>query len=310
MFKRLAAGIAKTRNNLLGSLKGLFGAKLTIDDATLETLETTLLTADCGIPATERIVAAIRKRGNEPDQDLREALSDEMSALLKPCEQPLEIDPKRTSPFVILVVGVNGAGKTTTIAKIGRRYKDAGFKVMFAAGDTFRAAAVEQLTTWGQRLGIPVIAQATGADPASVLYDACSAAASRGIDVLIADTAGRLHTQANLMGELEKVKRIIGKFDAKAPHETLLVLDATMGQNALSQATLFNEKVTVDALCLTKLDGTAKGGIVFALAESLGLPIRYIGVGEADEDLRDFDAKEFVAALLEDAEFDTDAVEQ
>jgi fused signal recognition particle receptor len=212
----------------------------------------------------------------------------------------------RQTPFVILIVGVNGAGKTTTIAKLGRRLKESGLSVMFAAGDTFRAAAVAQLAEWGRRLDIPVIAQATGADPASVLFDACSAAAARGIDVLLADTAGRLHTQTNLMAELEKVKRVIRKFDPDAPHETMLILDATMGQNALAQAKLFHEKIHLDSVSLTKLDGTAKGGIVFAVSSALSLPIRFIGIGEAFDDLREFEAGAFVEALLGDTEFDRD----
>src|SRR5690606_4982592 len=210
----------------------------------------------------------------------------------------LVIDPAR-KPYVILVVGVNGAGKTTTIGKLARRYKDEGRSVMLAAGDTFRAAAIEQLQAWGERSGIPVIAQHTGADSASVIFDALQAAKSRGVDLLIADTAGRLHTQANLMEELKKVKRVLTKLDPEAPHETLLVLDASTGQHALNQAKKFHEAIDLDGIVLTKLDGTAKGGVIFAIADALKLPIRFIGVGEGAEDLRPFDAGEFVAALLD-----------
>ncbi len=302
MFKRLAEGITKTRNTLRDGLKSVFGKKTPIDDATLEILETTLLLADCGVEATSRIIRAVKANAGRGGTDARAAIAEEMSSMLRVCEGPLEIPTPRTTPFVILVVGVNGVGKTTTIAKIGGRLKEAGLSVMFAAGDTFRAAAVEQLSEWGRRLGIPVIAQAAGADPASVLYDACTAAAARGVDVLLADTAGRLHTQSNLMAELEKVKRVIRKFDAEAPHETMLVLDATMGQNALAQARLFNEQVALDGITLTKLDGTAKGGILFALASALSLPIRFIGIGEKQDDLRPFEAEDFVAALLADAD--------
>ncbi len=238
----------------------------------------------------------------KPDVDIREVVVAEMVDLLAPCEAPLSIPADHSGPFVILIVGVNGAGKTTSIAKIGQRLKASGLSVMFAAGDTFRAAAVEQLSEWGRRLDIPVVAQATGADPASVLFDACAAAKARDIDVLLADTAGRLHTQANLMGELEKVKRVIRKFDPTAPHETMLILDATMGQNALSQARLFHEQIHLDSVSLTKLDGTAKGGIVFALAAALGLPIRFIGIGETYDDLRTFAARDFSAALMADTQ--------
>lgn len=300
MFKRLAEGISRTRNSLLGGLKAALGKKRTLDDATLEALETALLVADCGIDATERIVSAVKAHGSAADADPIAMVVTEMTTLLGACEAPLVIPSRHQGPFVILVVGVNGAGKTTTIAKMGRRLQQAGHSVMFAAGDTFRAAAVEQLSEWGRRLDIPVITQASGADPASVIFDACSAATARGIDVLIADTAGRLHTQSNLMAELEKVKRVIRKFDAQAPHETMLVLDATMGQNALSQAQLFHEQIELDSISLTKLDGTAKGGILFALAQALGLPIRFIGIGEGFDDLQPFSAQEFCRALLAD----------
>lgn len=302
MFKRLAEGISRTRDNLLGGLKSVLGKKRVIDEETLEALESALLVADCGIEATQRIVDRCRASKANPDVDIREVVVAEMVDLLAPCEAPLSIPADHSGPFVILIVGVNGAGKTTSIAKIGQRLKASGLSVMFAAGDTFRAAAVEQLSEWGRRLDIPVVAQATGADPASVLFDACAAAKARDIDVLLADTAGRLHTQANLMGELEKVKRVIRKFDPTAPHETMLILDATMGQNALSQARLFHEQIHLDSVSLTKLDGTAKGGIVFALAAALGLPIRFIGIGETYDDLRTFAARDFSEALMADAQ--------
>ncbi len=301
MFKRLAQGISRTRNNLLGGLKAVLGKKKSIDAGTIDALESSLLIADCGIEATERIINGIKARDPGSEQNLISSVVEEMAAMLTAIEGPLEIPPDKPRPFIILVVGVNGAGKTTTIAKIGRRFKETGLKVMFAAGDTFRAAAVEQLSEWGRRLDIPVIAQSDGADPASVIFDACSAATARDVDVLIADTAGRLHTQENLMSELAKVKRVIKKFDSDAPHETMLILDATMGQNALTQAKLFHEQIGLDSITLTKLDGTAKGGIVFALAAVLDLPIRFIGVGETYDDLHTFNARDFAEAVLVDA---------
>jgi fused signal recognition particle receptor len=220
-----------------------------------------------------------------------------MAGILEPCAVPLVIDPSK-KPFVILMVGVNGAGKTTTVGKLAQRYKSQGLKVMLAAGDTFRAAAVEQLQSWGDRLEIPVIKQGQGADSASVIFDALQSAQARGIDVLIADTAGRLHTQVNLMDELEKIKRVMAKLDADAPQETLLVLDAVTGQNALAQASNFRDAIGISGIVLTKLDGTAKGGMIFNVAEQLQTPIRFIGVGESVEDLRPFDNEEFVDALL------------
>jgi len=294
MFKRLREGIARTRDGLLNKLGRLLGRHEPVDASSLEALETALLVADVGVPATSKIIEAVRQKAGRGDSPLIDLLR----AALAPVEQPLHIPAELGSPFVILVVGVNGVGKTTTIAKLGRRLQAEGHKVMFAAGDTFRAAAVEQLKTWGERLGIPVIAQGPGADPASVIFDAYSAAAARGCDVLLADTAGRLHTQGGLMNELAKIRRVLGKQNPAAPHETLLVLDATMGQNALQQARTFHETAPLDALILTKLDGTAKGGIVFAIADALKLPLRYIGIGEQADDLQPFSATAFVDALL------------
>jgi fused signal recognition particle receptor len=260
--------------------------------------------ADVGMQATKKITSQLtlglaRKQLADNDS-LIAALKRTMAEILAPCALPLQIDATK-KPFVILMVGVNGAGKTTTVGKLAQQFKSQGRKVMLAAGDTFRAAAVEQLQTWGDRLEVPVIKQGQGADSASVIFDALQSAQARGIDVLIADTAGRLHTQMSLMDELEKIKRVMVKLDPEAPHETLLVLDAVTGQNALAQASHFRDSVGVTGLVLTKLDGTAKGGMIFSVAEQLQTPIRYIGVGETVNDLRPFDHEEFVDALLADA---------
>ncbi len=276
-----------------------FGRK--IDDELLEELETLLLTADVGAETTQAIIDDLTGRVKRKELDdpgrLMEVLRELLIARLQPVAQPLTPNVDG-SPFVIMVVGVNGAGKTTTIGKLSQRLSQDGTKVMLAAGDTFRAAAVEQLKTWGERISVPVIAQDTGSDSASVIFDALQAAQARGMDVLIADTAGRLHTQSNLMEELKKIKRVMGKLDPNAPHEVLLVLDGTSGQNALSQAAEFGQAVGVTGLAVTKLDGTAKGGVVFALAQKFGLPIRFIGVGERAADLQVFDPAAFVDALL------------
>ncbi|HYQ39150.1 MAG TPA: signal recognition particle-docking protein FtsY [Pseudomonas sp.] len=300
-FARLRAGLAKTSASIGEGMASLFLGKKAIDDDLLDELETRLLTADVGVEATTAIMQNLTKRVSRKelaDSDaLYQALQEELTAILRPVEQPLAIEVGR-KPYVILVVGVNGAGKTTTIGKLAKKLQDEGKKVMLAAGDTFRAAAVEQLQVWGERNKIPVIAQHTGADSASVIFDAVQAAQARGIDVLIADTAGRLHTKDNLMEELKKVRRVIGKLDDSAPHETLLVLDAGTGQNALSQARLFHQAVGLSGLALTKLDGTAKGGVIFALAKQLPTPIRYVGVGEGIDDLRPFEAEAFVKALF------------
>ena len=300
MFKRLSQGIAKTRQSLVAGIKSLTSSHQGLSSDDTESLETALLMADCGVAATTDLIASTNADLKKHGGDLLQTIRKHVASLLSAAENPAEISRQGDFPYVILVVGVNGAGKTTSIAKMGRHLKDRGLKVMFAAGDTFRAAAVEQLKSWGQRLDIPVVAQETGSDPASVIFDACAAAKSRDYDVLIADTAGRLQTQSNLMAELEKIKRVIAKYDASAPHETVLVIDATMGQNALSQAELFDKQVGLDSMLITKLDGTSKGGIVIALAKKFARPIRYIGVGEGPDDLQHFNAEDFAAALFDD----------
>ncbi|MBL0165314.1 MAG: signal recognition particle-docking protein FtsY [Xanthomonadales bacterium] len=293
------------RERLSGSgfakgLGGLFARNPKLDDDLLDELETCLITADVGVGASTEIVDALRKRVARrefADADaLLAALRGRLVELLKPVENPLDVSGHK--PFVVLMVGVNGAGKTTTIGKLARRFLVDKRSLMLAAGDTFRAAAVEQLQTWGQRNGVPVIAQASGADSASVIFDALQAARSRGVEVLIADTAGRLHTQSGLMDELSKVRRVLAKIDPAAPHEVLMVIDATTGQNAINQVKHFRQAIGVSGLVVTKLDGTAKGGVVFALAREFGLPIRYVGLGEGVEDLRVFDAQAFVDGLL------------
>ncbi len=301
LFTRLKRGLSRTRATITEEMATLVLGKKVIDDELLETLETHLLLADVGVDATEKIIADLtarvsRKELTDP-QALWQQLQQELIAILQPCEQPLAITASK-HPFVILVVGVNGSGKTTTIGKLAKRFQQQGKSVMLAAGDTFRAAAIDQLQVWGERNQISVIAQQSGADSASVIYDAVAAAQARDIDVLIADTAGRLHTQSNLMAELQKVKRVITKLDPNAPHEVMLVLDAGIGQNALVQAQQFNDAVGITGITLTKLDGTAKGGIIFAIANTLGLPLRFIGVGEQIDDLRPFVTTEFVQALL------------
>ena len=291
LFERLKTRLAKTRSSLLGGLGDLFRGRK-IDEELLEELETRLLLADVGVDATRTIIDSLTQQAERKEladgQALIGALQRRMAELLEPCEQTLSIGEQR--PFVILMVGVNGVGKTTTIGKLAKRLQSEGHSVLLAAGDTFRAAAVEQLQAWGERNKVPVIAQHSGADSASVLFDAIEAAKARKIDVVIADTAGRLHTQVNLMEELKKIKRVIGKLDATAPHEILLVVDAGTGQNALNQAREFNDAVGLSGIVLTKLDGTAKGGIIFAIAEKLRVPIRFIGIGEGVDDLRDFKA--------------------
>jgi fused signal recognition particle receptor len=279
----------------------LLGRNPVLDDELLDQIETALITADVGVAASGELIETLRKRMKAREfadaPALLKALRAELLALLAPVAQPLQVDAGR-KPFVILTVGVNGVGKTTTIGKLARRYKDEGRSLMLAAGDTFRAAAVAQLQAWGERNGVAVVAQGQDADPASVAFDALQAAKSRGVDVLIADTAGRLHTQQGLMAELGKIRRVLGKLDPDAPHEVLMVIDGTTGQNAVSQLRQFNAAVNVTGLVVTKLDGTAKGGVVFALAREFGIPIRYAGIGERAEDLRVFDAQAFVDAML------------
>ncbi len=301
LYLRLKSQLKRTRSGLNGMLASLPIGQKEINDDLLEEIEASLIMADVGVDATTEIIRHLTQRVERHQlQDglaLSVALKQELLDILKPCSLPLQI-PTQDTPFVILVVGVNGAGKTTTIGKLAKRLQAQGHSVMLAAGDTFRAAAVEQLQVWGERNNIHVVAQHTGADSASVIYDGLQSAKAKGIDVLIADTAGRLHTKSNLMDELKKVKRIMGKLDEAAPHEVLLVLDAGTGQNALSQAKLFNETVALTGLVLTKLDGTAKGGVIFALAKHTGIPIRFIGIGEGIDDLQDFDAALFVDALF------------
>ncbi len=303
-YARLKRGLSRTGNQLSSGLGTLFLGKKVIDDELLEELESQLLMADMGLEATQRVVTDITGRVSRKELADGEALMQATKAalldIIRPCEQSLE--PMGVAPFVILVVGVNGAGKTTTIGKLAHRLKAEGKSVMLAAGDTFRAAAVEQLQAWGERNDVPVIAQHTGADSASVLFDGLQAAKARGIDVLIADTAGRLQNKAHLMDELEKVVRVMRKLNPTAPHETLLVLDAGTGQNAVSQAEQFDKSVGVSGIVLTKLDGTAKGGVIFAIAQKLARPIRFVGVGEGVEDLRPFEAKPFIDALFDQRE--------
>ena len=299
--QKLDNKLARTRGRFREGLLNFVLGSPKIDEELLEELESQLIMADLGVPVTERVMEAIRHRVSRSEVDdpeaLKRALKEELGSILRPVEMPLEI-PESSEPFVILVVGVNGSGKTTTIGKLARQLTEGGQSVMLAAGDTFRAAAVEQLQTWGERNDVQVISQGSGADSASVIFDGLQSAKARGIDVLIADTAGRLHTQDGLMDELRKVKRVLAKLDSAAPHETLIVLDGGTGQNALNQAQSFHEAMELDGMVITKLDGTAKGGIVFAIAEKLEIPLRFIGVGEQVEDLRVFEADEFVEALL------------
>ena len=300
-FGRMAAGLSKTRSSLTDGLSTLLLGEKEIDDDMLEDLETQLIMADVGVEATqeiiERLTGRVTRKELRNSDALYEALIEELQDMLAVSQKPLVIDSSK-KPYVILMVGINGVGKTTTIGKLAKQFQKRGKSVMLAAGDTFRAAAVEQLQVWGERNDIPVIAQHTGADSASVLFDAVQAATSRNVDILIADTAGRLHNKDNLMQELEKVVRVMKKIDDTAPHEVMLVLDAGTGQNAINQTKHFLQSVGVTGLTLTKLDGTAKGGIIFALAKQFGLPVRYIGVGEGIDDLRPFNADDFTRALF------------
>ena len=299
-FSRLVKGLLKTKQNIGAGFRSFFLGKK-INDELFEELEEQLLIADIGVPTTSKIIKNLTEHASRKElQDaelLYQQLKVEMADILEPVAQPLVIDTTK-KPYVILMVGVNGVGKTTTIGKLARKFQAEGKSVMLAAGDTFRAAAVEQLQVWGERNHIPVVAQSTGSDSASVIFDAMQSAAARNIDILIADTAGRLQNKNNLMDELKKIVRVMKKYDETAPHEIMLTLDAGTGQNAISQAKLFNEAVGLTGISLTKLDGTAKGGVIFAIADQFKLPIRYIGVGEKIEDLREFNAKEFIEALF------------
>lgn len=301
LIGRLRQGLSKTRSRLSEGINSLLLGEKAIDADLLDSIEAQLLSADLGLEATDQIIAALksrldRKQLADPAAFLQ-GLKHELTQILQPCDIPLSVASEH-KPFVILLVGVNGVGKTTTAGKLAKHFKSQGCGVMLAAGDTFRAAAVEQLQVWGERNDVPVVAQASGADSASVIFDAYQSAKARKIDILIADTAGRLHTKDNLMQELEKIVRVLKKQDQRLPDETLLVLDASTGQNSLNQAESFHACVNISGLALTKLDGTAKGGVVFAIAKRLGLPIRFIGVGEQADDLRPFAAAEFVDAIF------------
>ncbi len=300
-FSRIKSGLSRTRHSFTGGLGDLLLGKKEIDDDLLEEIETQLLMADVGVAATQEIIKDLTERSSRKELKdsgaLFEALKISLSDILLPCQGPLEIDSSK-KPYVILMVGVNGVGKTTTIGKMSKHFQSQGKSVMLAAGDTFRAAAVEQLQAWGERNNVPVVAQHTGADCASVIFDAVQSAQAKGIDIVIADTAGRLQNKGHLMQELEKVVRVMKKLDDSAPHEVMLVLDAATGQNALSQAKIFQKVVGVTSVSLSKLDGTAKGGVIFAIAKELQLPVRFIGVGEQIDDLRPFDRDQFIDALF------------
>lgn len=302
LLASLTQGLKKTRDSLTSGLANLILGKKIIDQELIDEIETRLLISDVGVEATQKIIQDLTERVSRKllsdAESLWEALQNELKLMLQPCSQPLVI-PKADKPFVILMVGVNGNGKTTTIGKLAKRLQQEGKKIMLAAGDTYRAAAIEQLQVWGERNQIPVISQQSGADSAAVIFDAFQAATARGIDVLIADTAGRLHTQTNLMEELKKIRRVLTKIDPNAPHEVMLVLDAATGQNALRQAQQFQKDIGITGITLTKLDGTAKGGIIFAIGDATKLPIRFVGIGEKIDDLKEFNANDFVTALFE-----------
>ena len=302
-FARLRQGLAKTRDGLSSRLDQMFAVGKAIDQTLLDEIETLLITSDFGMPVTEEVIQTLTKamsrKSLKDAEAVREALKSTLIQMIEPSALPLP--QSDAEPLVVLMVGVNGAGKTTTAGKLAHRFKSEGRQVMLAAGDTYRAAAVEQLKTWGERNGVDVVAQQTGADSASVIFDALSSAKAKGADVLIADTAGRLQNKANLMQELEKIVRVMNRIDESAPHSVLLVIDGGTGQNALMQAREFKNSVPVSGLVVTKLDGTAKGGVMFALARELGLPIHFIGVGEQLDDLRPFDAKTYVEAIFDAA---------
>jgi fused signal recognition particle receptor len=301
LFDRMRAGLAKTQAGLVGKVDTLLRGRQVVDAELLEELEDILVSADFGIKTAQELIATLEKRlpkgGDARPETVRELLKEEIRERLRLEAAPL--DPASVKPFVIMVVGVNGVGKTTTIGKLARQFAQQGNKVVLGAGDTFRAAAADQLAIWGERAGVTVVRHAEGADPAAVAFDAAKAAVARKADILILDTAGRLHTKVNLMEEMKKIRRVLGREIPGAPHETLLVLDATTGQNALVQARLFKEAVQVSGLALTKLDGTARGGVVVAICAELGLPVRYVGIGEGVDDLRPFDPDLFVNALFQ-----------
>jgi fused signal recognition particle receptor len=301
-FEKLKEGLSKTHQGFTEKIDQLFSGKKSIDQDLLDELEGLLFSADLGVKTSSHLIEGVQKglkRGElqEPEK-VKDFIKQEIFRILKSGEKPLTIDFSQTKPFLFMVVGVNGVGKTTTIAKIAHQYSSQGKKVLIGAADTFRAAAVEQLEVWAKRVGADLIKQSRGSDPSAVAFDSIHAAKARNIDLVFIDTAGRLHTKVNLMEELKKVRRIIARESPGAPHEVLLVLDATTGQNAISQAKLFNEAIGVTGIALTKLDGTAKGGIIIGITEELEIPIRYIGVGEGMDDLREFNASEFIQALF------------
>lgn len=304
VFERLKDGLSKTRNTLVSRIDTLFLGKKEIDQELLDDLEEILITADIGVNTTRELIDDARKKLDRNElsdpQALKELLKTDITSYIQSSEKPAELVMPEEDPFVIMVIGVNGVGKTTTIGKLAHKFISSGQSVMLVAADTFRAAAIEQLEIWGERTGAPVISQSKGADPSAVVFDALDRVKKQPVDVVIVDTAGRLHTKVNLMEELKKVKRIMNKKMAGAPHEILLVIDATTGQNGVSQAKLFSEALDVTGLTLTKLDGTAKGGIVVNICRELKVPLRFIGIGESVEDLRDFDAETFVEALFAD----------
>ncbi len=302
LFTRLKQGLSKTHAGFVSRIDRLVSGKNVIDEALLDELEEILITADLGTNTTSRLISDLNQGAGRNEladpQRVKEYLRDSILAILKTAEGPLDLGSSGTGPFVIMVVGVNGVGKTTTIGKLAGRHKSEGKKILFAASDTFRAAAAEQLEAWAQRIGVNMVKQSRGSDPSAVAFDAIQAAKARQLDIVFIDTAGRLHTKENLMEELKKMKRIVARECPGAPHEILLILDATTGQNAISQTRLFHEALGVTGIAITKLDGTAKGGIIIGITESFHIPIRYIGIGEKTDDLREFNAEEFVAALF------------
>jgi fused signal recognition particle receptor len=300
IFQRLKEGLSKTHQGMAGKIDKLISGQKKIDDRLLEELEEILITSDIGVKTTQelldKVTEKVKRKELEEADHLKKALQEEMFLILRPQEKPL--DPSLARPFVIMVIGVNGTGKTTTISKMAQKFKGQEKSVLLVAGDTFRAAAIEQLEIWGQRVGCEVIKHQSGSDPSAVVFDALKAGKARGSDIIIVDTAGRLHTKVNLMEELKKVKRVMARELPNSPHEILLVLDATTGQNAISQAKMFDQELGVSGIALTKLDGTAKGGILIGISDELKIPIRYIGIGEKAEDLREFSARDFVDAIF------------